>query len=328
MSLPTFADVVNAKSLSHEERIADFTRLADWPGMDNGVKLIGNPYIQSYMTEHMGKTRFEGKPSLKEVLDDPTLSQTLYKHTSTKTRLEINMPQAFSRMNPVCFMKPSVAKFIYKTFKATKVLDFTAGWGGRMLGALASDIEYIGIDTNVSLRPAYEAMMAELSPLSKGKATMLWEDCREVDFSKLEYDFVFTSPPYCNKELYEHMTPFESPKTFYTEFLIPMLHKSLTHIKSNGWVCLNIDADDYKALCRYGFREADRTEEFQQSTRKRKDGSVKMETVYCWKSGGVPPAPAPVPVRGPVPSCSGCERCCELEQEVARLKAALRNLLG
>jgi hypothetical protein len=29
-----------------------------------------------------------------------------------------------------------------------------------------------------------------------------------------------------------------------------------------------------------------------------------------------------------VPSCSGCERCCELEQEVARLKAALRNLLG
>ena len=331
MSLPTFADVVNAKRLTPSERLTDFVKLTQWDGTDNGIKLIGNPYIQSYMTEHMGKTRFEGKPSLKEVLDDPRLSQTLYKHTSTKTRLEFNMPQAFSRMNPICFMKPSAAKYIYTTFKATKVLDFTAGWGGRMLGALASGIDYIGIDTNISLRPAYEAMMTELASHTEGKAQMIWEDCRNVDFSTLDYDFVFTSPPYCNKELYEHMTPFESPAKFYTDFLIPTMEKSLKHIKNNGWVCLNIDPDDYKALCCYGFRTADRIEEFQQSSRKRKDGSVKMEKVYCWKAGGLPSAPSqtPVSVSAPVaPSCVGCERCRELEQEVARLKAALRNLLG
>lgn len=314
MSLPSFADVVNAKRLSPEDRLADFQKLVDWDGKENGVKLIGNPYIQSYMTEHMGKTKFDGKPSLCETLADPTLAATLYKHTSTKTRLEINMPQAFSRMNPVCFMKPSVAKHIYTKFGATKVLDPTAGWGGRMLGALACGIDYIGIDTNLSLRPAYEAMISELAPHTEGSAQMIWDDCLAVDVSTLDYDFVFTSPPYGNKELYEHMTPFESRKAFFVDFLIPLLTKCM---RPGVWVCFNLAEDDYKGLLQHGFRAADRIEEFFQSTQKRKDGSTKTERVYCWMS----------PV-APKPDCSTCQRCRDLEQEVARLKTALKALLN
>ena len=323
MNLPSFADVVKAKTLSPEDRLAEYQKLVDWSGTESGVKLIGNPYIQSYMTEHMGKTRFENKPSLCEVLADPELSAQLYKHTSTKTRLEVNMPQAFSRMNPVCFMKPSVAKFIYTKFGATKVLDPTAGWGGRMLGAFACGIDYIGIDTNVSLQPAYDAMIAELTPRSKGSAQMLWTDCLSVDFSTLDYDFVFTSPPYCNKELYEHMTPFENRTAFFTRFLIPLLTKCLAHSKPGAWVCFNLAADDYDGLLRAGFRKADRLEEFYQSTQRRKDGTVKAEIVYCWTTGAPPPAPALAP------ACpAACARCLALEQEIARLKAAMKSLLG
>lgn len=326
MSLPTFADIVNAQKLTSAQRESDFRRLQTWSGKENGVKLIGNPYIQSFMTEHMGKTRYEGKPSLKEVMDDEGLRQDLFKRTITKERLEVNMRQAYSRRSPICFLKPSVAKYLYTLFGATKVLDFTAGWGGRMMGAFACGIEYTGIDTNVELRPAYDEMIAELSSWSKGSARMLWEDCLSVDFSKLDYDFVFTSPPYYNKEVYEHMTPFASKAQFYTGFLIPMLEKSLRHIKGNGWVCINVNPEYYDELVRAGFRKADRIETFLQSTNKRKDGSDKLEYVYCWSNGSAPEDPTPTPV----PSCPApsCVRCRELEQEVARLKAAMKLLLN
>lgn len=334
MNLPTFADIVNAKKLSVEERRADVDRLVRWNGRENTIKLLGNPYIQSYMTEHMGKTRYENKPTLKETMEDEHLRADLYKRTITKERLEVNMPQAFSRRSPICFLKPSTAKHIYKTFNATKVLDFTAGWGGRMLGAYASGIEYTGIDTNVELKPVYEQMMAELSEWTTGKARMIWEDCRNVDFSTIDYDLVFTSPPYHNKEVYEHMTPFPSKEIFYKEFLIPLLNRSLKHIRRNGWVCINVNPEYYEELLQYGFRKADRIVEFQQSSVKRKDGTTKMEQVYCWQNDHVPaPVPVPAPATEDVQSvCSSdpsvpCARCRELEQEIAKLKSAMKKLL-
>ena len=257
-------------------------------------------------------------------MENDDLRMKLWNQTHTKTRLEINMPQAYSRRSPVCFLKPSVAKFIYTKFGATKVLDPTAGWGGRMLGAYACGIEYIGIDTNVELRPAYESMMSELSQWTKGKAQMIWGDCMSVDFSKLDYDFVFTSPPYHNKEAYEHMPPFESKRAFYCKFLIPMIEKCLLHIKNNGWVCININPEFYEELLTYGFRPCDRVEEFQQSTMKKKDGTTKMEQVYCWSNAPVS-LPAASVCSDPQPD--GCARCRQLEAEVLRLKEAMKKLL-
>jgi hypothetical protein len=39
------------------------------------------------------------------------------------------------------------------------VFDPCAGWGGRLLGAMARDIDYTGIDTNTNLRDAYTELM-------------------------------------------------------------------------------------------------------------------------------------------------------------------------
>ena len=59
----------------------------------------------------------------------------------------------------VVMFKTTTAKYIYTKYAAKKVLDPTAGWGGRMLGAWAQGIDYIGIDTNVSLQESYEEMI-------------------------------------------------------------------------------------------------------------------------------------------------------------------------
>ena len=64
-------------------------------------------------------------------------------------------------------MRTAAAMHMYKKYKATRVLDFTAGWGARLIAAMALDIDYIGIDSNKSLKPGYDKLIALLKPYSK-----------------------------------------------------------------------------------------------------------------------------------------------------------------
>ena len=106
-------------------------------------------------------------------------------------------------------MRPAAAACAYKKNKAKKVLDFTAGWGARLIAAMALDIDYTGIDANKALKPGYDKIIKTLSPYSKSKVKMIFKKAETVDISKLKYDFVFTSPPYEYLEVYENMENYE-----------------------------------------------------------------------------------------------------------------------
>ena len=84
-------------------------------------------------------------------------------------------------------MRPAAALNVYKQFKATRVLDFTAGWGARMIAAAALDIDYIGIDSNKSLEPGYKKIQKTIKPYTKSKLKMIFKKAEQVDFSKLRY---------------------------------------------------------------------------------------------------------------------------------------------
>ena len=94
-------------------------------------------------------------------------------------------------------MRAAAAIQMYKKYKATRVLDFTAGWGARMVAAMALDIDYIGIDSNKSLKPGYDKLISLLKPYTKSKIKMIYKEAQKVNMSKLgKFDSVFTSPPY------------------------------------------------------------------------------------------------------------------------------------
>jgi len=65
---------------------------------------------------------------------------------------------------------------------------------------------------------------------------MIWDSCLDVDFSKIDYDFVLTSPPYINMEVYEHIPEWSSNEDFYRNFLISLINKCKLYIKSGGYV--------------------------------------------------------------------------------------------
>jgi DNA modification methylase len=194
--------------------------------------------------------------------------------------------------------KSTTAKYLYKKYSATKVLDPTAGWGGRMLGAWSLGIDYIGIDTNTEMIPAYNNMMAFLNAetgfdnalfkIDNGSTlNMIWQSCLDVDFSKIDYDFVLTSPPYINLEIYEHMEEWDNDKAFYETFFIPLWQKCVSNIKKGGHVCFNISPKMYADAVKHGLTpchdEEDLLQQMGQKTDALKKGKKKQDKIYIWR---------------------------------------------
>jgi hypothetical protein len=202
-------------------------------------------------------------------------------------------------LGSVVMFKSTTAKYLYKKYNAKSVLDPTAGWGGRMLGAWSLGIDYTGIDTNVEMIPAYTEMMAFLSAEAgsfgnglfseenTSKLNMIWQSCLDVDFSKLDYDFVLTSPPYVNLELYEHMTPWEKDEDFYKNFFIPLWQKCVDNIKKGGTVCFNISPKMYADAVKHGLTpchdEEDLLQQMGQKANALKKGKKKQDKIYIWQ---------------------------------------------
>jgi hypothetical protein len=83
---------------------------------------------------------------------------------------------------------------------------------------------------NHKLKPLYEKMKKTLNQISTTKITLMFKDALLVDYSKLDYDFVLTSPPYYNIEIYRNnkvLTEKEWNETFYE----PIFSVTFKHLK-------------------------------------------------------------------------------------------------
>jgi hypothetical protein len=277
----TFQEIVADKQLTQDELLHDIASLKKFKPTGEKQSFAGNKTLYHFQMANLLKTRVVGKKKiLEEVLLDEEeyakLARNVEKLGRTGT-LPNRFFEAFRFNQAVVFFKPTTAKWIYNMFHATHVLDPTAGWGGRMLGANALGIHYTGIDTNLSLQPAYEGMMGLIQD---PKMRMIWEDTLTADYESIDYDFVLTSTPYVNKagkmvEIYEHQVIMAD---FYKDFLVPLIQKCLRHIKRNGKVCFNMNSIMYDEVAKL-FRPAEEQHDMLQQKRLAKD---KGEKLYVW----------------------------------------------
>jgi len=145
----------------------------------------------------------------------------------------------------ISIFKPLIAMKIYCLYKPTSILDFTMGWGGRLVGACALDIpNYIGIDSNMNLREPYNKMTNFLKKHSKTNIDLYFQDSLEMDYSKLNYDMVLTSPPYYNTEIYGSNDK-KTKEQWEKEFYIPIFERTFKYLKKGGYYCLNIPKEVY-----------------------------------------------------------------------------------
>ena len=140
--------------------------------------------------------------------------------------------------------KPSCAKTLYDFFDAKNVLDFSAGWGDRLVGFHASNAEsYVGLDPNSKLHPHYNSI-SEFCNTGK-KTEFICSPAEDADLGDRKFDFVFTSPPYFNIEKYSEEET-QSWKRYKTNqewldlFFLPSLKLAWESLVQGGRIAINI----------------------------------------------------------------------------------------
>ncbi len=129
---------------------------------------------------------------------------------------------------------------VMKIFKPKRWLDPTAGWGDRLRVAIASGVEYVGIDSNISMQPAYKAIIDDKAEGDTKKYRVIPGKFQDAKITG-KFDLIFTSPPFFTVEVYENMVEWKDVEDFMNEFLKPLLKKSFDHLKKGGHIVLYIE---------------------------------------------------------------------------------------
>jgi hypothetical protein len=129
------------------------------------------------------------------------------------------------------------------------VLDTSTGYGGRMLGAVASRKvkHYIGIDPNVPTYKANIEMIEKLDLRSIMEFTLYNLPAEDVDVNLVRdlCDFSFTSPPYFAKEIYsqddtQSWKRYSTGERWRDGFLKKMLYLTFVALKTGSTAIVNI----------------------------------------------------------------------------------------
>ena len=305
-------------------------------GVINGVttikplSLVGNKFVEYFTLPELLNTRSKQGISFYDFWynkafymdrDDSTRRMIEYIKKEKPLLNEIQRAKKVFNMyyGSINVFRPATACRLYERFNPMCVLDFTMGWGGRMVGAHCSQVPvYIGIDNNERLKEPLSKMASTLSSTlpspdkpvtpkwSKSHAHsetdnmclaggyhLLFQDCLTVDYSLYKYDMVFTSPPYYNKELYGATGVAKSEEEWDTGFYIPMFRKTWDHMAQNGHYCLNIPTPLYEKICvpMFGLAtECIELNKFSRTVPKRETvrknvGNKYKEYIYVWVKG-------------------------------------------
>lgn len=150
----------------------------------------------------------------------------------------------------------TLARALYEDFcpAGGVTLDFSSGWGDRLLGAVASRrvSRYIAIDPNETLHSPYSQIVdviVKKNPLENGRpmaVEVLSHGAEQLPLvEEGTVDLVFTSPPYWDLEIYTQVAGqsvdlFSTFDSWLRGFLFEALRRSYYRLKSGGRLLLHI----------------------------------------------------------------------------------------
>lgn len=248
------------RDIDEKKAIASFNKLKETPSLKLDFSRVGNEATDYFFLHHRIKAKTKkGKKSFYEAINDESmierlnlLVERLNKKKKVNEYDDVSLLKkklsAFQLYyGPINQFRPMIAKYVYTMLKPKiGILDFSSGWGGRLLSAMAMDIPYIGIEANTNLEHSYKKMIETFNP--NADIQMLFKPSEQVDFSKFKYDLIFTSPPYFTIEIYENMPQYESKEHFLNTFFIPVVMSSWKHLILGGFMALNIPKQMYDAI--------------------------------------------------------------------------------
>jgi len=270
---------IYTQSLKKETNVNDRDCFVDWLGTkDSSVKYFLEPTISLVRGENTEKVMID-KGDVKKWLDEGFIDDEVMinqeqmsfdgeadgyfvRYYDINQKVFPNILQVLRLgLNQVAVnFPPLTARLIYEKYlddknKQYNIMDFCAGWGGRLLGALSSNrnIHYVGIDVNKSNVGCYEGLADFYNNNCDGKNTyeMFYEGAEVIHQNKTwkkflnKIDLVFTSPPYFNREVYsmdEEQSCLKYPdyQDWKENFLEMLIKNSYKVLKIDGYMIINI----------------------------------------------------------------------------------------
>lgn len=263
--------LVQMKAIKDEELLNDFRPSVervknDWAHLRafNSKKLVVRDWILKsntgvsvanyFMGFRFGLRVSERKTVLESFRDEKQLRRIFHKIIKLGKAVNIGVSEFFELGRMVGgsqglgqFM-PAVAKAVYEEFcpiENGKILDMSAGFGGRLAGCMASKRNYSYVGTDPS-QEAFEGLGRLIEFLNCGeRATIIKKPFEDCDLAEGHFDLAFTSPPYFKKELYsmeetQSHRRYPEFKGWIEGFLKPMCQISYKALKGGGYMAINI----------------------------------------------------------------------------------------
>jgi hypothetical protein len=172
----------------------------------------------------------------KEDITPLTIRDTIFKVTSECNNFRI-----------------TIAKSVYQIFNATRILDSSAGWGDRLLAALAWEKNnpkfkyYHATDPNFDLQKGYGDMINEFAQ-NKKKFKVFVKPFEDLELSE-SYDLIFSSPPfyiledyaYYRKDKFQSTERYKTLESWFIDFLLYPFLNAFKSLEMGGHFVLNIE---------------------------------------------------------------------------------------
>ena len=151
----------------------------------------------------------------------------------------------YTNSQAVSNFRPSAAKLIYEKFGGDNIWDMSCGWGGRLIGFLASSQpKYIGTEPSSKTFEGLKRIKKDFNYLTK--SVELHKLGSEVFEPKREsLDLCFTSPPYFDTEKYsdeetQSYVKYPTKDEWVNGFLQKTIENCYRGLKGNKYMLINI----------------------------------------------------------------------------------------
>lgn len=137
--------------------------------------------------------------------------------------------------------RPLVYRFLIDYFGATRVLDPCAGWGCRLLAAMAAGVEYEAADCQPRVHRGYAQAIKDWWLPYYPEPAIHPTRFQDMPLRPDYFDLVATSPPYYDLEEYPGSECPATEREWISDFLVPLLEFSYASLRRYGTLVLVIN---------------------------------------------------------------------------------------
>ena len=294
-----------------EEKVKLFNKIKNYDTtssiIDKAVAVQDSNFLPDSYFPHMYEVKCnDGLPSTMDVfLSDVMLKKVVDSRIRFAERIADNTIRRGLKYlgQAVSNFKPRSAKAVYEHYAGQDavVWDMSAGWGGRLLGAMASNniSKYIGTDPNTKNTDGYNNIYNDFKDLTKCKVEFHCLGSEDYRPEPESLDLCFTSPPYFNTEVYsdeptQSCIKYPDKTGWLNGYLGQTFKNAYLGLKPGKYMIINIadvqnypelEEDTVKTALANGFTLVDTLQYRMGMTmfKKKEDGAFRYEPLFIFQ---------------------------------------------